>query len=84
MIDYTKYDDIQTKEVYGYKGDWDAIYKALEDRETKVNKALENIQSDGYKVIDIRYDKLKVEADDSVLYATATIIYGKLQDTAKK
>ena len=39
MIDYTKYDDVQTKEVHGYKGDYNPVYKALEDRETKVNKA---------------------------------------------
>ena len=84
MIDYTKYDDVQTKEVYGLKDDYKPIYKALEDREAKVNKTLKNIQSDGYKVIDIKYDKLKVKADDTELCATATIIYGKLQDTAKK
>lgn len=84
MIDYTKYDDVQTKEVYGLKGHYDSLYKALEDREAKVNKALKNIQSDGYKVIDIKYDKLKTKADDTELYATATIIYGKSQDTTKK
>lgn len=82
MIDYTKYDDVQTKEVYGYKGSYDGIYNALEDREAKVNKALKKIQSEGYKVIDIKYDKLR--DDNDLLYATATIIYGKLQNTAKK
>lgn len=84
MVDYTKYDDVQTKEVYGYKGDWNAIYAALEKRETEVNKALKKIQSEGYKIIDIKYDKLRDGADDKDLYATATIIYGKPQDTAKK
>lgn len=84
MLDYTKYDDVQTKEVYGYKGDYNAVYKALEDREAKVNKALKKIQSEGYKVIDIKYDTLRNGADDELLYATATIIYGKVQDTAKK
>ena len=84
MTDYTKYDNVQTKEVYGLKDHYDSLYKALDDRETKVNKALKKIQSDDYKVIDIKYDKLKVKADDSELYATATIIYGKPQDTAKK
>ena len=80
MIDYTKYDDVQTKEVHGYKGDYNSVYKALEDRETKVNKALKKIQSEGYKIIDIKYDTL----GDEELYVTATIIYGKVQDTAKK
>lgn len=82
MIDYTKYDDVQTKEVHGYKGDYNPVYKALEDRETKVNKALKKIQSEGYKIIDIKYDTLR--DDNDLLYATATIIYGKLQNTAKK
>ena len=84
MIDYTKYDDVQTKEVHGYKGDYSAVYNALEDREAKVNKALKKIQSEGYKIIDIKYDTLRYGADDEELYTTATIIYGKLQDTAKK
>lgn len=84
MIDYTKYDDVQTKEVHGYKGDYNPVYKALEDRETKVNKALKKIQSEGYKIIDIKYDTLRDDAGDEELYVTATIIYGKVQDTAKK
>ena len=84
MTDYTKYDGVQTKEVYGLKDDYNPIYKALEDREAKVNKALKKIQSEGYKIIDIKYDKLRDGADDEELYAIATIIYGKLQDTAKK
>lgn len=84
MIDYTKYDDVQTKEVYGCEGYYGAVYKALDEREAKVNNVLKKIQSEGYKVIDIKYDKLKDGADDKELYATATIIYGKLQDAAKK
>lgn len=84
MLDYTKYDDVQTREVHGYKSDYDSVYKALEQREAEVNKALKKIQSEGYKVIDIKYDTLRDGADDELLYATATIIYGKVQDTAKK
>lgn len=84
MLDYTKYDDVQTKEVYGYKGDYNPVYKALEYREAEVNKALKKIQSEGYKIIDIKYDTLRDDADDDELYVTATIIYGKLQDTTKK
>lgn len=84
MIDYTKYDEVQTKEVYGCEGYYGAVYKALEQREAEVNKALKKIQSEGYKAIDIKYDKLKDGADNKELYVTATIIYGKLQDAAKK
>ena len=84
MIDYTKYDDVQTKEVYGYKGNYDQTYKALEDCEAKVNKALKKIQSEGYKIINIKYDKLTLHDDSNEFHATATIIYGKPQDTTKK
>ena len=84
MIDYSKYDDVQTKEVYGCEGYYGDAYKALDDRETKVNEALKKIQSDGYKIIDIKYDKLRDGVDNKELYITATIIYGKLQDANKK
>lgn len=81
MIDYSKYDNVQTKEVLGYKGDYNSVYKALEDRETKVNKALKKIQSEGYDIIDIKQDV--IYSNTNFYCASATIYYGKPKTNKK-
>lgn len=84
MIDYTKYSTIKTKDVTGHKGDYDSTYKAFESRETQVNDALEKLLTEGYEIIDIKYNDFASSDRHRGVYAVGTIIYGKRKDTAKK
>lgn len=84
MIDYTKYIEIKTKDVTGYKGDYGSNYEAFESREAKVNDTLEKILSSGYEIIDIKYNDIASGDHHRDVYAVGTIIYGKRKDTTKK
>ena len=84
MIDYTKYSEIKTKDATGFKYEDDAKHAAFDSREKQVNNLLAKLLSEGYEVIDIKYNEMTYGPNHRCVYATATIIYGKVQDTAKK
>lgn len=84
MIDYTKYSEIKTKDATGFKYDSDSKYEAFDSREEQVNEALAKLLSDGYEVIDIKYNDMTYGPNHNCVYAVATIVYGKLKDTVKK
>lgn len=84
MIDYTKYCEIKTKDVTGYKGDYGSTYDAFGNREAKVNDALKKLLAEGYEIIDIKYNDIASGDRHRNVYAVGTIIYGKRKDTTKK
>lgn len=55
MTDYAKYSEIKTEEVTSESINEDFI-NAFSNRVTKVNKAVEKLLSDGYEIVDIKYD----------------------------
>lgn len=82
MIDYTKYHEIKTKEVTCESINED-FTNAFSNRVTKVNKAVEELLSEGYEIIAIKYDNVTTGRYNYQLYATATITYGKLKNDKK-
>ncbi len=82
MIDYAKYREIKTEEVTCESINEDFI-NAFSNRVTKVNKAVEKLLSDGYEIVDIKYDNVTTGHNNYQLYATATITYGKLKNNKK-
>lgn len=84
MTDYTKYCEIKTKDVTGYKGDFDSKHAAFDSREKQVNNVLAKLLSEGYEIIDIKYNDMTYGPNHRCVYAVATIVYGKLKDTVKK
>lgn len=83
MTDYTKYAEIKTEEVTGksYNND---IVCAFNSRAKKVNNTLEKLLSEGYEIINIKYESVAEVPCKGDVLAVATIIYGKLKDTVKK
>lgn len=49
----------------------------------KVNNTLEKLLSEGYEIIDIKYESVAKVPSDNSLYAVAVIIYGKLKNDKK-
>lgn len=82
MTDYAKYSKIKTEEVTSESINEDFI-NAFSNRVTKVNKAVEKLLSDGYEIVDIKYDNVTTGRYNYQLYATATITYGKLKNDKK-
>lgn len=82
MIDYTKYHEIKAKEVT-YESINEDFTNAFSNRVTKVNKAVEELLSEGYEIIAIKYDNVTTGRYNYQLYATATITYGKLKNDKK-
>lgn len=50
----------------------------------KVNNTLEKLLSEGYEIINIKYESVAGVPCKGDVLAVATIIYGKLKDTVKK
>lgn len=84
MVDYTRYSEIKTKDATGFKYEDDAKHEAFDSREKQVNNVLAKLLSEGYEVIDIKYNDMTYGPSHRCVYAVATIVYGKVQDTAKK
>lgn len=84
MIDYTKYSMIKTRDVTGFKYEDDAKHEAFDSREKQVNNMLAKLLSEGYEIIDIKYNDMTYGPNHRCVYAVATIVYGKLKDTVKK
>lgn len=82
MINYSKYREIKTEEVTSESINEDFM-NAFSNRVTKVNKAVEKLLSDGYEIVDIKYDNVTTGRFNYQLYATATIVYGKLKPNKK-
>lgn len=83
MIDYTKYHEIKAKEVTYESINNEDFTNAFSNRVTKVNKAVEELLSEGYEIIAIKYDNVTTGRYNYQLYATATITYGKLKNDKK-
>lgn len=84
MVDYTKYSEIKTKDATGFKYEDDSKHEAFDSREKQVNNMLAKLLSEGYEVIDIKYNDMTYGLNHRCVYAVATIVYGKLKDTVKK
>lgn len=84
MTDYTKYCEIKTKDVTGFKYEDGAKHDAFDSREKQVNNVLAKLLSEGYEVIDIKYNDMTYGPNHRCVYAVGTIIYGKRKDTTKK
>lgn len=84
MTDYTKYSEIKTKDATGFKYEDDSKHAAFDSREKQVNNVLAKLLSEGYEVIDIKYNDMTYGPNHRCVYAVATIVYGKLKDTVKK
>lgn len=84
MTDYTKYSEIKTKDATGFKYADDAKHEAFDSREKQVNNMLAKLLSEGYEIIDIKYNDMTYGPNYRCVYAVATIVYGKLKDTVKK
>lgn len=82
MVDYTKYREIKTEEVTCENINGNFI-NTFNNRANKVNKEFEKLLSDGYEIIDIKYDNVTTGRDNYKLYVTATITYGKLKNDKK-
>lgn len=82
MIDYTRYSEIKTEEVTGESYNYDMVC-AFNGRAKKVNNTLEKLLSEGYEIIDIKYESVARVPSNSSLYAVAAIIYGKLKNDKK-
>lgn len=84
MTDYTKYSEIKTKDATGFKYGDDSKHAAFDSREKQVNNVLAKLLSEGYEIIDIKYNDMTYGPNHRCVYAVATIVYGKLKDTVKK
>ena len=84
MTDYAKYSEIKTKDATGFKYEDDAKHEAFDSREKQVNNVLAKLLSEGYEIIDIKYNDMTYGPNHRCVYAVATIVYGKLKDTVKK
>lgn len=86
MVDYTRYSEIKTKTkgATGFKyEDFDGIGEAFDRREKQVNNVLAKLLSEGYEIIDIKYNDMTYGPNHSYVYAVATIVYGKPKPNKK-
>lgn len=83
MTDYTKYSEIKTKDATGFKYEDDSKHAAFDSREKQVNNVLAKLLSEGYEVIDIKYNDMTYGLNHRCVYAVATIVYGKLKPNKK-
>lgn len=84
MVDYTRYSEIKTKDATGFKyEDFDEIGEAFDRREKQVNNVLAKLLSEGYEIIDIKYNDMTYGPNHRCVYAVATIVYGKPKPNKK-
>lgn len=84
MVDYTRYSEIKTKDATGFKyEDFDEIGEAFDRREKQVNNVLAKLLSEGYEIIDIKYNDMTYGPNHHCVYAVATIVYGKPKPNKK-
>lgn len=83
MVDYTKYSEIKTKDATGFKYEDSAKHEAFDSREKQVNNMLARLLSEGYEIIDIKYNDMTYGPNHCCVYAVATIVYGKRKNDKK-
>lgn len=83
MINYSKYDKIQTEEIihevnhyYGNLYEKD-LNIAVKQRQSDVNSAISTILSNGHEIIDVRYDYIPAVNGNNDTIIHTIIIYGK-------
>ena len=83
MIDYAKYEVIETKKII--HSNTEVNYKtAYKNQENDVNYVIKNLLANGYEIIEITHDNIGMMATSRRhIYTVTDITYGKLKNNKK-